>query len=86
LFWLVLCHVCNFLDAVMTLRAVNQGAKELNPIMAWTLEQSPGFFLFIKFLLFSYAIDFIAKRSPKLLILVGVVFLSVVAWHVHILF
>ena len=54
--------------------------------MAWTLEQSPGFFLFIKFLLFSYAIDFIAKSSPKLLILVGVVFLSVVAWHVHILF
>ena len=83
--WLILCHLCNFLDAVMTLNAIERGAEELNPFMAYTLEKSPGLFLFVKFLIFSYAIDFISKRSPKLLPLVGAVFLSVVAWHIYIL-
>jgi hypothetical protein len=69
----------------MTLNAVRRGAEELNPFMAYALEKSPGFFLLVKFLIFSYAIDFIAKRSPRLLPLIGAVFLSVVAWHTYIL-
>ena len=80
--WLILCHVLNLLDATLTLYAVSRGVEEANPIMAWTLQVSPLFFVFVKFTVFSVAIDFLARTRPAYLLPVASLFGLVVAWHV----
>ena len=41
----------SILDAILTLFLVGNGAKELNPLMAYYLEQSPFLFVCVKYLL-----------------------------------
>jgi hypothetical protein len=84
--WLFICQICNFADASFTLYAVAHGVEEINPVMAWALNTSPLLFIFIKLLLFSLAIDFIAKKRPSLLKWIAVLFMSVVAWHISFIF
>lgn len=79
--WMVLCHLLNFSDAVLTLYAVSKGVEEANPTMAWALTISPALFILLKFAVFSIAIEFIAKVRPALLGPVGILYMSVVAWH-----
>ena len=78
---MALCHVLNFLDATLTLYATSKGIEEANPIMAWTLEVSPLFFVVVKFSVFGVAIDFLARKRPTCLVPVAVLFGLVVAWH-----
>lgn len=80
--WLVACHVLNFLDAVMTLRAVAIGVEEANPIMAWALSISPLFFAFVKFAVFGVAISFLARTRPSVLPFVSGLFALVMLWHI----
>ena len=80
--WMGVCLLANFLDGVLTLFAISKGVEEANPAMAWALAISPSFFIILKFVIFALAIEFIARFKPKLLSLVGVLFMSVVAWHV----
>ena len=46
----------SIVDACLTLELVDRGAEELNPIMAYYLEQSPFVFFVVKYLLTSAAI------------------------------
>jgi hypothetical protein len=86
LVWLILCHLGNLADVGLTLYAIENGATELNPIMAWTLSISPLLFVITKFVLFGLAIDFLAQYSPNFLRWVAIIYMSVMAWHLNILF
>jgi len=53
----VLCVISlSVIDAFLTLELVGRGAEELNPIMAYYLEQSPLAFFAVKYLLTCAAI------------------------------
>ena len=78
---MVLCHLLNFSDAVLTLYAVSKGIEEANPTMAWAISVSPALFIVLKFVVFSIAIEFIAKAKPILLRPIGILYMLVVAWH-----
>ena len=84
--WLLLCHLGNAADVGLTLYAIQNGAEEINPIMAWALSVSPLFFIIIKFIVFGLAIDFLAIRAPELLRWITMLYMSVMAWHLNILF
>jgi len=79
--WFLLAHLGNFTDACLTLFAVSRGAVELNPIMAFLIEGSPFSFLLVKFLLFAFAVDFMARHKPQFLKWVAALYLTVSAWH-----
>ena len=81
--WFLLCHVFNFCDAVLTLAAISKGIEEANPVMAWALSISPVFFLAAKFIIFSVALGFIFRRAPALLAPIGIVYMTVLAWHAY---
>ena len=84
--WLGICLACNFADAVLTFFALSKGVEEANPIMAWAFSISPSFFVVMKFILFSVAIEFIACFKPSLLKWIGTLFMAVVAWHLSFVF
>tara|TARA_R110001592_G_scaffold23791_1_gene92815 strand:+ start:358 stop:645 length:288 start_codon:yes stop_codon:yes gene_type:complete len=86
LVWLLICQFCNFADAGFTLYAVSKGVKEANPIMAWAIDVSPLFFAVIKLTLFTFAIDFIAFRRPRLLRWIALFLMCVLAWHMSYIF
>ena len=79
--WLALCYLFNFIDATMTLIVVSKGVEEANPVMAYLLSFGPAFFIITKFIVFALAVDFIARRIPKILPLIGILFMMVVCWH-----
>jgi len=80
--WLAIAIAANLLDAVFTLHFTNMGIEEANPIMAWALSVGPAFFFILKFGLFTTAIIFLAKKRPRLLIPVTILYISIVAWHI----
>ena len=86
LVWLILCHFGNAADVALTLYAIHNGATELNPIMAWAISVSPLFFIIVKFVVFSLAIDVLACHGPKILRWIAIIYMSVMAWHLNILF
>ncbi|MBU0991016.1 MAG: hypothetical protein KJ737_00865 [Proteobacteria bacterium] len=43
--------ILTILDAAFTLLLIGQGAREINPIMAFYLDMGPGFFIFAKYML-----------------------------------
>tara|TARA_R100000008_G_C3519647_1_gene133263 strand:- start:282 stop:569 length:288 start_codon:yes stop_codon:yes gene_type:complete len=83
LVWFFLCHVFNFLDAVLTLAAISHGVEEANPVMAWALSISPVFFLLVKFVIFGAASWYIFHHAPRLLAPIGIMFAAVLLWHGH---
>ena len=83
--WLLMCHLGNFADVILTLQAIKGGAEELNPIMNWALSVSPVFFIVAKFVVFSLAIDYVAVKLPALLRWVAILYMSVMAWHLSFL-
>ena len=84
--WFFICHIANLLDAIFTLNAVSKGVEELNPLMAFLIEQSPILFFVVKVVLFALAIDLLARRRPTWLRPVGYVYILVLIWHVSFLF
>ena len=86
LVWLILCHLGNFADVGLTLYAIQNGATELNPIMAWVISISPFLFIITKFVVFGLAIDFLARIAPNLLRWVAIIYMSIMAWHLNLLF
>ena len=84
--WLVLCHLGNAGDVGLTLYAIQNGAEELNPIMAWLISISPFLFVITKFVVFGLAIDFLARSAPYLLRWIAILYMSLMAWHLNILF
>ena len=86
LVWLLLCHVGNYTDLSLTLYAISRGVEEANPIMAWLLSVSPFLFGAIKLVVFSFAIEFIAKRMPGALRWIALGYMLVTAWHLSFIF
>ena len=86
LVWLILCHVGNFMDLLLTMYAISRGVEEANPIMNWLLGISPFLFSAVKLILFSLAIEFVAKRMPSVLKWIALMYMAVVAWHVSFIF
>ena len=82
----IICHFGNIADALCTLYAVSKGVEELNPLMAWLISFSPTVFIATKLLIFTFAIDILARRRPSWLLWVGILYLSVVAWHLSFIF
>ena len=67
-FFLISIFVMNIFDACFTLLWVDARlAIELNPLMNWLIEQSPGAFLFIKIFLVTLALMLIFKNRHKLI-------------------
>ena len=86
LVWFFICHIANLLDAIFTLNAVSKGVEELNPLMAYLIEQSPILFFIVKIVLFGLAIDLLARRRPTWLRPVGYVYIMVLVWHLSFVF
>ena len=86
LVWFFICHIANLLDAIFTLSAVSKGVEELNPLMAYLIEQSPILFFVVKIVLFALAIDLLARRRPTWLRPVGYVYIMVLVWHLSFVF
>lgn len=86
LVWLLLCHLGNYADLSLTLYAISRGVEEANPIMAWLLSVSPFLFGAIKLVVFSFAIEFIAKKMPKALRWIAIGYMLVTAWHLSFVF
>jgi hypothetical protein len=83
-------------DAFLTLDLVNRGAEEVNPILAYYLDQGPLWFFTVKYLLTSASIVIIlsitkthvfrGKLRVKLLLVFFIVALaSVVKWQLILL-
>jgi hypothetical protein len=86
LVWLILCHVGNYADLGLTMYALANGVQESNPIMAWLYQISPFLFGSIKLLVFSLAIEFIARRMPAALRWIAMAYMLVTAWHLSFVF
>mgnify|MGYP001493262253 CR=1 FL=1 len=90
LIWI--CHLLNFLDAVLTLHHLCLGASEANPIMDHFYSISPISFLLAKFILFVSSIEFLnfilENEKSRILIftMILIIMMSVFAWHIWGLF
>ncbi len=87
----------SLLDAIFTLLLIDRGARELNPVMAVCLEQSPFFFISVKYLLTSASVIillfikdaylFKSRTQVKVLFFVIMIpFILVIPWQLHMLF
>ncbi len=86
----------SLLDALLTLILLDRGAVEVNPIMAFYIEQGPTVFLMAKYLLTAAALilfllfrDAFAHRygfGSAFFILIGGVFTSVIVWEIYLVF
>ena len=83
----ILIHIANILDALGTLVALDFGAKELNPVMAWALNQGSGLFLATKMLVISVAVEYLNKHldggKRSILTWIMAIFLATVVWHLY---
>ena len=82
-----LIHWFNFLDALLTLIFVTFWlVEEANPIMRAFLDVGPLTFLFVKFLLVAWAIEYLDKKldAARNLVLVFILsgFMALTAWHI----
>ena len=82
----IVAMLLNLFDVCATLFMVSNGATEVNPIMAHTLEEGPVFFVTIKVVLFTFAIILIVKRSPSLLTWVVGGYGLLALWHCYLFF
>ena len=83
----ILIHIFNFTDAVLTLFAVKKGVEEANPVMNFFLAESPELFLLVKFFLLTICIEYLHVRlkgkARVVLTLLLAVFLSVTSWLLY---
>ena len=84
---IILIHLLNFLDAVLTLIAVKIfGVEEANPFMREALHMGPIIFLASKFVILTVALEYLNKQDFRLRPIVFTVllccFLILTAWHV----
>ena len=92
----ILILILSIADAVFTLNFLNQGARELNPIMNYFIARGPLAFICAKYLLTSMSImiilyfknDFLFKskfRAKILLPVFAIQFMLVMQWHFFLL-
>jgi hypothetical protein len=83
---IILLHILNFFDGMLTLYAAKLGVLELNPLMAWALSQGPAVFLVIKVLAVSVCLEFLDRhlegKNRKLLSYLFIIYSAVILWHV----
>lgn len=84
---IILIHLLNFLDAVLTLIAVEIfGVEEANPFMREALHVGPIVFLLAKFTVLTAALEYLNAQQFRLksLVLTALLccFLTLTAWHV----
>ena len=82
----ILIHVLNFFDGLLTLYAVSLGVLEVNPLMRWALGLGPLWFLFVKVGVVSTGLYFLDKQlegsKRKIFLLLLAAYALVIAWHV----
>ena len=86
----------SLLDALLTLILLDRGAVEINPIMAFYIEQGPTVFLLAKYLLTAAALvlfllfrDAFEQRygfGSAFLVLVTGIFTLVIVWEIYLVF
>ena len=86
--WLLaFIFIANFSDAYFTQKWIElKLAKELNPVMAYLLEEGPGLFVFVKMIIVSLALFILyLRRHSKLAQLLvwptAILYLLVNVWH-----
>ena len=93
---ILLILLLSMLDAFFTLVLIDNGAVEINPLMAFYLEVGPGVFLTVKYLLtclslfvllmFSHRVVQSMKiESIKIFSFIIVAFTGVVAWQLYLI-
>ena len=86
----------SMLDAFFTLLLINNGAVEVNPLMAFYLEVGPDVFLIVKYLLtclslfillmFSHRVaQSLKMESVKLFSFIIAAFTGVVVWQLYLI-
>lgn len=80
----IIAMMLNLFDVWSTLFILDRGGIELNPIMAYIIEISPWFFIFIKIFLFGLAVILMAKYSPRHLKWVVVFYGLLAIWHCYL--
>jgi hypothetical protein len=98
LFVVIISILClSLIDAMMTLHLIGQGAKEINPIMAYFLDKGTVVFITAKYILTSGAVVIILLikntylprtriRSKKLFIFAIISFSLVIIWEILLVF
>jgi hypothetical protein len=96
LFAVIITILClSLIDAAMTLHLIGQGAKEMNPVMAYFLDKSIVIFIVAKYILTSIAVITILLikntylprtriRSDRLFMFAIVSFALVIIWEVFL--
>ena len=75
----------NLFDASSTLFILSKGGIEVNPLMAYAIEISPWFFIFIKVVLFAIAIFLLARHQSRYLKWIVYCYGALAAWHCYLL-
>ncbi len=86
----------SLLDAFFTLMLMERGAREINPIMAYCLEQSPTLFIGVKYCLTAASVITVLfikdaylfkTRTPAkiLFFLIMIPFMFVIPWQLHLI-
>jgi len=83
---LLLLHVLNFFDGLLTLYAVSLGVIEVNPVMRLALSAGPFGFLAVKVGIVLICLHFLDKQlkgsKRKIFTVLLVIYTAVIAWHV----
>ena len=85
---LVLIHLANFADALLTLLVVSRGVEEANPLIAPFIESNSYMaFLLVKFSVVAMSVEVLRLRLSKgqdwVLTGLLIVMLSVLCWHAY---
>lgn len=94
---ILLIITLSVVDAILTLNLVDNGAAELNPIMAYYLGHGPLAFFWVKYLLTSAAVLILLLiknirifntrfQAKSLFILVLIPYAFVIQWEIYLLF
>lgn len=94
---ILLIITLSVVDAILTLNLVDNGAAELNPIMAYYLGHGPLAFFWVKYLLTSAAVIILLLiknirlfntrfQAKSLFILVLIPYAFVIQWEIYLLF
>ncbi len=75
----------NLFDVGSTLLILSNGGIEVNPLMAYAIEISPWFFVFIKVVLFAVAIFLLARHQSKYLNWIVYFYGALAVWHCYLL-
>jgi len=85
--WIIGFNALNMLDAGLTMFITHTGGRELNPLMAFLINQHPGYFVLTKFLVGGIMTAYWIKRqSWKVFPWMTLAFWTVCVWNLAMIF